>query len=230
MNEAVLDSTPYILTGHDSLAKHITNAELAYELGKFAAITTCMAHQTLSSLGYGVFFQERVGMNGKLFDMPKIQTMESTKTPHTPDNKKNIRPAAQFVRNFGFDEFIQLCLVSTDPFVPRDMSAVSHRPQTEEELDTMNFVMGKAGESHRFDSWYKDIYCSKHPGIVGIESFLDRVHEPDTYDYFSKRIELGERYHEKASPIVDYLILKNVIALGEHSLSVLCSKLEPTNA
>lgn len=214
MNEAVLDPTPYIATSHNSTEKHLVNAELYHCFNKYTAVTTRMATLTLSTLGYKPFYQKRVGIYGELFELPKLQTMPSTDMPHTPDNKDGLHPVAQFVRRFGLDEFIQTLLVSPNPLEPGPMSAVSHRPQTLEELDQMEHVMSKAGESRRFNDWFENIYCSKRPGVISPESFLDNFHEPASYEYYSERIKLGEWYHEHGSPLVDHSIIFRATAFG----------------
>lgn len=173
-----------------------------------------MATLTLSTLGYAPFYQKRVGMYGEPFDLPKLQTMPSTEMPHTLDNKNSLHHVAQFVRRFGFDEFIQTCLVSPDPSEPGLLSAVSHRPQTQDELNQMEKVMCEAGESQRFTAWFENIYCSKRPGVIGLESFLDNFCEPASYEYYSERIRLGEWYHEHGSPLLDHRIIFHSIAIG----------------
>ena len=78
----------------------------------------------------------------------------------------------------------------------------------------MEHVMGTAGESRRFNAWFKDIYCSKRPGVIGLESFMDNYCEPGSYEYYSERIKLGEWYHEHASPLLDYRIIFQSIVIG----------------
>lgn len=214
MSEAFIDPTPYIDTDHDSPQKHLVNTELYHYFNRYATIATRMAALTLSTLEYKPFYQKRVGIYGDLFVLPKLQTMPSTDVPHTADNKRHLHPVAQFVRRFGFDEFIQTNLVSPNPLKPGPMSAVSHRPQTLEELDHMEYVLSKAGESQRFDTWFKDLYCTKRPGVISPESFLDTLYEPASYQYYDQRIRLCEWYHEYGSPRIDHAIINYSITMS----------------
>lgn len=96
----------------------------------------------------------------------------------------------------------------------------------------MEQIMGAAGESQRFNAWFKDIYCSKRPGVIGLESFLDNFYEPASYAYYSERVRLGEWYHEHGSELLDHTIITRSIAmgaLGMHSYLSKRSYLKPSS-
>lgn len=218
MSDILLDPTPYTDTGHDSLHKHLANAELYGLFSPYVALTSQMAALTLQSIGYSMFIQERIGLHGDPFQMPKLQTLSSTNEPHVQGVKYAKHPAANFIRTFGFDEYIQLSCVSKDPFHPSSMSVISNRPQTPAELDDMSWALQKAGKSRTFNGWFNDIYTSKRPGVVGVESILDMAYEPGTVEFFCKRIELTTWYHENGSPLNDIKILEAVTAIGSISI------------
>jgi lipopolysaccharide/colanic/teichoic acid biosynthesis glycosyltransferase len=219
LNELDFNDVPYIETSHDSFAKHVANAELSKHFSTYAMLVSRMAAMTLSSMGYNAFYQVRVGKGLEPFYMPKLQTMDSINEPHILENKQNLHPVADFVRRFGLDELVQTTLVSNNPHEPGLMSLVGHRPQTPEELDDMEWAMARAGESARFNTWLYEIYSSQLPGVIGVESFLDNMYEPHTYEYFSKRIELGEWYHQHGSPYADLQILGDTISMGSAGLA-----------
>lgn len=152
----------------------------------------------------GLFFQTRVGKNGRLFKVLKIRSMRSIKgitTTVTADGDPRISKTGRFWRKTKIDELPQLWNV----FVG-DMSLVGPRPD----------VPGFADKLLRADQ----IILQNRPGITGPatlffkfeEALLSRVSNPESFNnqfIWPKKIELNKEYFENYSLINDlkYLVV-----------------------
>ena len=139
------------------------------------------------SKGPAIFFQTRIGLNGKPFKMFKFRTMysDSKKYEVTPLNSsdKRITKIGKFLRKTSFDEFPQLLNVLVG-----NMSLVGPRPE-------MPFLVEEYNELQRERLNVK-------PGITGLwQISADRslaIHENMDYDLY---------YVHEQSFILDILIL-----------------------
>ncbi len=143
------------------------------------------------SPGPAFFFQDRVGINGKLFKIYKFRTMyvDSPKYEWTPKdlNDDRITSFGKFLRRTSFDELPQLWNV-----LKGDMSFVGPRPE-------MPFI------ADQYNTMQKERLRIK-PGITGLWQISgDRnkqIHENLEYDLF---------YIEHQSLLLDMVILLKTV-------------------
>jgi len=128
----------------------------------------------LSSSGPVLFWSERVGLEGRIFKMPKFRSMStcskiiSRENATTEDIK--ITPFGRFIRRTSIDELPQLWCV-----LKGDMSLIGPRPLL---LDDQTTLLRQA---------YSKIYDVK-PGITGLaqvngRNFITRRNKT-RYDFF----------------------------------------------
>ena len=152
---------------------------------------------TLSTKQFGLFSQQRVGRNAKLFTMYKIRTMK----PHCDDNfittkgDSRITLVGKFLRAFKLDEFPQLYNV----FIG-DMSFVGPRPD----------VKGYADELKDDDR----MILSIRPGITGPATLKYRNEE----DLLAQQInpqEYNDNVIWKEKVKINKMYVKNWSFLGD---------------
>jgi lipopolysaccharide/colanic/teichoic acid biosynthesis glycosyltransferase len=108
----------------------------------------------LSSKGPAIFYQKRVGLNGKLFTLYKIRTMKHSPNEyqeHTVRGDKRITGLGKFLRKTKIDELPQLWNV-----IRGDMSLIGPRPERDD-------IVEKCANEN-------DFYRLRHmikPGITG---------------------------------------------------------------
>jgi len=135
----------------------------------FAWLTAC-----LDTRGNGFFIQQRVGKDGKLFNVVKIKTMRPSRTVNTTVTQSadpRITPLGRFFRNTKIDELPQLWNVLIG-----DMSFVGPRP------DVPGFADRLEGEERAL--------LSIRPGITGPatlkyrdeEEILASQEDPEKYN------------------------------------------------
>ncbi|WP_262894892.1 sugar transferase [Snuella sedimenti] len=142
----------------------------------------------------GIFKQQRVGKNGRLFEIYKLRSMKMM-----PDNRLNVTRLGHFWRRTKLDELPQLLNVLLG-----DMSLVGPRP------DIAGFVDMLEGDDR--------IILSVKPGITGPASlyFKNEEHllaqqtDPEFYNrtvIWPKKVELNKTY------IAEYSFYKDIIII-----------------
>lgn len=153
----------------------------------------------------GLYTQQRVGKNAKLFTMFKIRTMKGKDNDNfiTLKNNNRITPFGKILRQFKFDELPQLFNVLLG-----NMSLVGPRPD----------VIGYADELVGSDR----IILTIKPGITGPatikfkneEMILDSQVNPLQYNdevIWKEKVEINKKYTENWTLIEDIkLILKTI--------------------
>ena len=128
----------------------------------------------LSSRGPAIFWSERIGHEGKTFNMPKFRTMtrcsKVMSREKAGDNDIRYTPIGRFLRKTSLDELPQFWSVLIG-----DMSLIGPRP----------LLTNDSGLSSR--SVYTDIY-SVRPGITGLAQVNGRnfisPRNKSRYDFF----------------------------------------------
>lgn len=127
----------------------------------------------LETNGPAFFRQERVGKNGKIFEIIKFRTMysDTSKFEYSPSNPndKRITNVGKFLRKTSLDEFPQFLNI-----LKGDMSMVGPRPE-------MPFIVEK------YKSWERQRLKVK-PGLTGLWQIMGRkdlpLHESLEYDFY----------------------------------------------
>lgn len=142
----------------------------------------------------GLFVQERVGRNGKLFNILKIRTMRddtSINTTVTQSSDSRITKVGSIIRKTKMDELPQLFNVLIG-----NMSFVGPRP------DVPGFADQLIGKGRKI--------LTIRPGITGPatlayrneEEILDRHDDPETYNkevIFPEKVRINIKYIEEYS-------------------------------
>jgi exopolysaccharide biosynthesis polyprenyl glycosylphosphotransferase len=127
----------------------------------------------MNSKGPVIFKQDRVGKDGKVFEMYKFRTMDVDSNPYSVNpldqNDPRITKIGKFLRKSSFDELPQLFNV-----LKGDMSIVGPRPE-------MPFIVEQYNENHRER-------LRVLPGVTGLWQLSgDRkkaIHENMDYDLY----------------------------------------------
>jgi len=152
----------------------------------------------ISSGANGFFFQERVGMNGKIFRLVKLKTMKNVngKNQHiTIKSDIRITKLGSFLRKYKIDELPQIYNVLVG-----QMSIVGPRP------DVKGYADGLKGENR--------LILSVRPGITGPasikykneEEVLDKEANPQTYNdevIWPDKVRINTNYVKNWSLIRD---------------------------
>jgi len=161
----------------------------------------------LETRSNGFFIQQRVGKDGKLFNIIKIKTMKKIKgadTSITASNDRRITKSGAFFRNTKIDELPQLWNVFLG-----QMSFVGPRP------DVLGFADLLQGDDR--------LVLSIRPGITGPaslyfkkeEELLATVDNPEEYNkevLFPKKVLINLEYIRNYSVFMDFrYILGTVI-------------------
>ena len=120
---------------------------------------------------FGLFTQNRVGKNGRIFKIYKIRSMKGFQTSSITTKEHNITPFGQFLRDYKLDELPQLFNI-----IKGEMSFVGPRPD----------VIGYADKLEGKDR----IILSVKPGITGPaqlkyrneDDILSKVEDPIKYN------------------------------------------------
>ncbi|AOW19447.1 sugar transferase [Urechidicola croceus] len=152
---------------------------------------------SFSSRSFGIFSQQRVGKDAKLFTLYKIKSMRPNKAKHhvTTANDMRVTPFGKFLRKSKMDELPQLFNV-----LKGDMSFVGPRPD----------VVGYADELKGDDR----IILSVKPGITGSatikfadeEIILAQQEDPLKYNdtvLWPQKIEMNKEYVQNWSLMKD---------------------------
>ena len=165
--------------------------------------------QSIETRGIGIFCQERVGKNGRLFKIYKIRTMRkntSISTSVTTSNDSRITKFGSILRKYKIDEIPQFLNVLIG-----DMSIVGPRPDVSELTDNLSS---------------KDrIILSVKPGITGPsslimineEELLSRQENPEDYNLnilLPKKIAINKEYIKNWSIYKDIkIIIKTILVI-----------------
>jgi lipopolysaccharide/colanic/teichoic acid biosynthesis glycosyltransferase len=169
-------------------------------------ILTCYVAASMDTRRSGFFRQERVGRNGRKFEILKIRTMKddsSTATNVTTARDPRITWLGARMRRFKLDELPQLYNV-----LKGDMSFVGPRP------DVPGFADELSGEDR--------IVLSVRPGITGPatlrfrneEKLLADCADPEKYNkdvLFPKKTELNIEYIKNYRFVDDLVIMYRTI-------------------
>jgi len=168
-------------------------------LFSFPIILVAWIVATLDTRSNGFFIQQRVGKDGKLFNIIKIKTMKKIKgvdTSITASNDVRITKSGAFFRNTKIDELPQLWNVLLG-----QMSFVGPRP------DVPGFADLLQGDDR--------LVLSIRPGITGPaslyfkneEELLSNVNDPEQFNkdvIYPKKVELNLKYIKNYSLLNDF--------------------------
>jgi lipopolysaccharide/colanic/teichoic acid biosynthesis glycosyltransferase len=155
----------------------------------------------MDSFGPVLYRQERVGIDGRPFNIYKFRSMvtnaDNVGTYQTVQGDPRITPAGRFLRKTSLDELPQLFNV-----LKGDMSLVGPRPDVPAQR-----------ENYRDEDWAKRI--SVKPGITGLaQATLRSAATPE------QRCALDLEYVERVSLLFDLKILlltmRQVLGKGSH--------------
>lgn len=159
----------------------------------------------IESPGPLIFKQERVGKNGRIFNIYKLRSMyvdadkrkaelmENNKMEglmFKMDNDPRITKVGKFIRKFSIDELPQFFNV-----VKGDMSLVGTRPPTVDEFE-------------QYESRHKR-RLSMRPGITGMWQVSGRSNIQD----FEEVVRLDCKYIDEWSPLLDIKILFKTVGV-----------------
>lgn len=166
-----------------------------------------------TSRGPVIFRQQRVGRDGRLFEIYKFRTMTHNGTTGSgevsPAGDPRVTPVGRVLRKWYLDELPQLVNV-----VKGDMSLVGPRPETPE------FVALYSDEERRV--------LSVRPGLAGPSTlgFMDEAHQladvDDPLEHYRtvllhERVRLDLSYLDRRSFGYDLrLLFRQVIAIARH--------------
>ena len=165
-------------------------------------ILICWLLASIDTRKNGIFTQERVGKNGRLFRIMKIRTMrprEGITTVVTRRDDPRITQLGSVFRRFKLDELPQLINVLLG-----QMSFVGPRP------DVASFADGLEGGDR--------IILSVRPGITGPatlafryeEELLTKSNEPELFNknvIYPEKVRLNRQYVEEYSFAKDFLYI-----------------------
>lgn len=161
---------------------------------------------TISTRKFGLFTQQRVGMDAKLFTMFKIRTMKGSEEGNSIAilNKNRITPFGRFLRKSNLDELPQLFNV----FIG-NMSFVGPRP------DVVGYADKLVGQDK--------IILSVKPGVTGPatlkfkneEELLSKHKNPKEYNdeiIWKEKVKINKQYIENWTLLYDIqCIIKTVL-------------------
>jgi len=161
---------------------------------------------TINTKSFGLFFQKRVGYQGKIFLIYKIRTMKPNKnilTTITTSQDKRLTVLGKFLRKYKLDELPQLINVLVG-----DMSFVGPRPDIKGFSDTL------VGDDA--------IILTIKPGITGQaslyfrneEELLARKENPTEYNrnvIWPKKIAINKEYIKNYTFTKDLQILYKTV-------------------
>lgn len=143
--------------------------------------------------GDAIFKQERIGKNGKPFNIYKFRSMKMEAEKHGPalccDKDNRLTKTGRFLREHHIDELPQLWNV-----LKGDMAFVGPRPERK-------FFIDKIME---YDNRYKLLYQIR-PGVTSHATLYNGY--TNTMEKMLKRLELDLYYIEHRSLLMDLSIL-----------------------
>ncbi len=146
----------------------------------------------LTSRGPSIYWSKRVGVNNKIFQMPKFRTMKLDTPPlatHLVENSADlITPVGEFLRRFSLDEIPQLYSI-----LRGEMSFVGPRPALFNQDDLITLRKEKGVDKLL-------------PGVTGWAQINGR----DSISIVEK-VNFDLEYMNKKSFIFDLLIIKSTI-------------------
>lgn len=164
--------------------KRLVDVLLLLVIGAPAVIvgTICALAVRITSRGPALFQQERVGMNGQVFQVLKFRTMLKGENPLYPSPDRITRVGG-WLRRLSLDELPQLINVAKG-----EMSIVGPRP-------TLPYQVERYDDRQR-------LRLAVRPGLTGLAQIRGRNRLA-----WSDRIELDLEYVERQSPWLDLKVL-----------------------
>lgn len=151
----------------------------------------------LESPGSPIFFQSRIGKNGKPFNIFKIRTMYVGADKHgfkTDKSDPRVTRLGNVLREKKIDELLQLWNI-----LRGDMSLIGPRPLSVEESE---YVCKELGYSEQHPGFHPKV----RPGLTGLEQIY-RVH-PLVYQ---ERFDWNHHYENELSMVLDLKVLHATI-------------------
>jgi lipopolysaccharide/colanic/teichoic acid biosynthesis glycosyltransferase len=154
---------------------------------------------SLETPGSPLFFQKRIGQNGKPFYIYKIRTMYVGSDKHgfkTDESDPRVTRLGRILREKKIDELLQLWNI-----LRGDMSLIGPRPLS---VDESNFVSNELGYSENYPGFHPKV----RPGLTGLEQIY-RIH-PLVY---KERFDWNNHYESKLSFLLDLKVLYATILM-----------------
>ena len=169
----------------------------------FSPLITIICIISIISQGRPIFFiDERLGKNGKSFNLIKFRTMDKGLSINHKEDNKRITKWGSFLRKTSLDE-----LPSIINILKREMNLVGPRP-----MPVKYFK--------RFNDYQKKRLNVK-PGITGLAQIKGRNNIS-----WRKRFRLDVLYINKRSNILDFVIMLKTILIVLNQKGVYTSKSE----
>ncbi|MFV8463420.1 sugar transferase [Vibrio campbellii] len=169
---------------------------------------------SISTCSNGMFIQRRVGVNGKLFNVYKLKTMNDPKSSVssiTALNTQRITLVGKYLRKFKLDELPQLVNVLLG-----DMSFVGPRPDVPGYADKLSGDLALVTESLPGITGYATLYFKYE------EDLLSSVASPQDFNdniIYPLKSHLNLRYLNEYTFISDMKILMQTIT-GKRYLNI----------
>ena len=144
-------------TGIEYVESHardkITKTSIPFlKIARFAARTSARA-----TFGYSMYTDERVGRNGDLVVIPKLETLDEFGDP--------IDSTAAFFRKTGLDEAEQVALLENGV-----MSLIGRRHLTPDEYECMRHIAKKTNTGRNLLGKYDDIVLPTKCGLLSTDA------------------------------------------------------------
>ena len=158
-------------------------------------ILLCVLIATLDTKSFGIFTQERIGQQGKMFTIFKIKTMN--------DRLKTISIFGRFLRKSKLDELPQLFNI-----IKGDMSVVGPRPDVAGYYDLLE------GENRKILELKPGLTSEASIKYRNEEILLQNVSNPKKYNdevLFPDKVKINLEYYYNHNLLIDLkIILKTV--------------------
>jgi len=162
----------------------------------------------LESRGPALFRQQRLGFNGRKFEVLKFRSMYQDQTDHnaarqTTRGDRRVTWVGRFIRKTSVDELPQLFNV-----LAGDMSIVGPRPH----------ALKTTAEGQELDQAVSE-YAARHrvlPGITGLAQVNGLRGELDSIEKLKDRVRYDIEYIENWSLLLDFEIVLRTVGLVVH--------------
>lgn len=158
----------------------------AYKIAKLGAAAT---------FGFAIYEDARVGQNGEIIDIPKIQTLDDDGVP--------LSMVANSFRQKGFDELPQLELVMNGV-----MSIVGTRHLLPNEYDQMRDIAGRTNRGKLLLAKHDVMVRPAKRGLISSFALHAHIHGESDVE---QRLSLDIQDHALASLRYDTLLIANVL-------------------
>lgn len=160
-------------------------------------ILLCVLLATLDTKSFGIFTQERIGQDGKMFTIFKIKTMN--------DRLKTISMFGKFLRKSKLDELPQLFNI-----IKGDMSVVGPRPDIPGYYDLLE------GENRKILELKPGLTSEASIKYRNEEMLLQSVSNPKQYNdeiIFPDKVKMNLNYYYNHNLLIDLKIILKTIFL-----------------